>query len=211
MTKDQEAYFGMVLKVKNFYAKNTTAIAVVPAVVPFFTQLSTLTTQLVAADTGSRADLTGYAILKSTKRQNLESLALKSSNAITSYAVVNSDPVLQKRADFPASFWYSASEEELVTQATIIKNLTTPLAAGALAPFGAAATDITALGTAITTFTDVISDPTLAIDQRKTDNTAVVATIDKIRTLFTDKLDILMRSFEVSNQTLFALTVLHEP
>ena len=204
MTKDQEAFFGMALKVKNFNAKNATSMATVPAVAGFYTQLNTLIAQLVTADVGSRADLTGHALSKSTKRTTLETLSLKISNAISSYAVVNNEAVLQKRADFPSSKWYSCSEEELVTQATVLKNLATPIAA-TLASFGATTTDVTALGTALTAFTDAISDPTLAIDQRKEDNEKVVVTIDQIRTLLTDKLDVLMRSFEVNNPSLFAL------
>lgn len=204
MTKDQEAFFGMALKVKNFNAKNATSMTAVPAVAGFYTQLNTLITQLVTADIGSRADLTGYALSKSFKRTTLETLSLKVSNAISSYAVVNNDAVLQKRADFPTSKWYLCSEEELITQANIVKNLATPLSA-TLVPFGATAADVTALGTALTAFTDAISDPTLAIDQRKEDNEKVVETIDQIRTLLTDRLDVLMRSFEVNNPSLFSL------
>ena len=204
MTKDQEAFFFFFLKVKNFNAKNATSMTAVPAVAGFYTQLNTLITQLITADAGSRADLTGFALSKSVKRTTLETLSLKISNAIGSYALVNNDPVLQKRADFPTSKWYSCSEEELVTQATILKNLATPLSA-TLAPFGATAADVTGLGTALTAFTDAISDPTLAIDQRKEDNEKVVEFIDQIRTLLTDKLDVLMRSFEVNNPSLFAL------
>ena len=200
MTKDQEAFLGMALKVKNFNAKNATSMTAVPAVAGFYTQLNTLITQLITADAGSRADLTGFALSKSVKRTTLETLSLKISNAIGSYALVNNDPVLQKRADFPTSKWYSCSEEELVTQATILKNLATPLSA-TLAPFGATAADVTGLGTALTAFTDAISDPTLAIDRRKEDNEKVVEFIDQIRTL----LNVLMRSFEVNNPSLFAL------
>ena len=109
MTKDQEAFFGMALKVKNFNTKNATSMTAVPAVAGFYTQLNTLITQLVTADVGSRADLTGYALSKSVKRTTLETLSLKISNAISSYAVVNNDAVLQKRADFPSSKWYLCS------------------------------------------------------------------------------------------------------
>ena len=204
MTKDQEAFFGMALKVKNFNAKNTSSMTLVPAVAGLYTQLNTLVAQLIAADVGSRADITGYALSKLAKRTSLETLSLKLSNAISSYAVINNDAVLQKRADFPSSKWYSCSEEELVTQASIIKNLATPIAAD-LAPYGAALADNTAHGAALTAFTDAISDPTLAIDQRKEDNEKLVETIDQIRTLLTNKLDVLMRSFEVNNPSLFAL------
>ena len=204
MTKKQEEFFAMVLKVKNFYAKNSAGMTAVPAIVPFYTQLNTLVPQLINADTGSRADLTGYAINKANKRSVLETLALKVSNAISAYGVVNGDPVLLKRGDFPTSKWYSCSEEELVTQATILKNLATPIGA-ALVPFGATVAEVTALGTNINTFTDIISDPNLAVDQRKEDNAKVVTVIEQIRTLLTDKLDIVMRSFEVNNPSIFNL------
>ena len=205
MTKDNEAFFGMTLKVRNFGTKNATALAVIPAVTPFFTQLNTLINQLITADAGSRADLTGYALSKSAKRSVLETAAMKISNAISSYAVINNDVVLQKRADFPTSKWYLCSEEELVTIANVIKNLATPLPAAALVPYGATAADVTALTTALTAFTDVISDPTLATDQKKEDNKKVAETMDAIRSLFTEKLDVLMRSFEVNNPSLYGL------
>ncbi|MDI1257208.1 MAG: hypothetical protein PSV16_14030 [Flavobacterium sp.] len=175
----------------------------VPAVAGVYTQLGTYINQLIVADTGSRADLTGYAVAKLAKRQALEALAFKISNAITSYAVMNSDPVLRKRADFGTSRWHGMTEDELITQATIIKNLAP--AGAALVPFGAAAADLTALGTAITAFLDAISDPTLAIDQRKNDNQQVVAIIASIRALFDDKLDVLMRSFAVNSPVVFSL------
>ena len=72
MTKDNESFFGMALKVRNYGTKNATALAVVPAVTPFYTQLNTLITQLISADAGSRADLTGYALSKAIKRSALE-------------------------------------------------------------------------------------------------------------------------------------------
>jgi len=204
MTKEQEAFFGMALKVRNFNAKNSASMTAVPAVAAFYTQLSTLITQLITADTGSRADLTGIALVKLNKRLALELLALKLSNALASYGVVNNDTVLQKRADFPSSHWSSVTEEELVTQTTIVKNLATPLSAG-LGPFGATAADVTAIGTALTAFTDAISDPTLAIDQRKIDNVKVLSTIDQIRSLLTEKLDVLMRSFELNGGSVYTL------
>ncbi|TXI87177.1 MAG: hypothetical protein E6Q36_07910 [Chryseobacterium sp.] len=194
----------MALKVKNFYAKNTTPIAVVPAVAPFYEELNARITELITADVGSRADLTGYALSKSTKRKALETLCLKTSNAISSYAVVNNDTILQKRADFPSSKWYLCSEEELVTQASILKNLAIPIASD-LVPFGASIADTTALGEALSNFTNAISDPTLAIDQRKEDNEKVLNLIDSIRSLLTDKIDVLMRSFEVNNPSLYTL------
>lgn len=65
--------------------------------------------------------------------------------------------------------------------------------------------DIAALEDAINGFINVISDPSLAVDQRKEDNVKMGQTIDAIKTLLTDKLDILMRSFEVNNAPLYDL------
>ena len=204
MTKDQESYFAMALKLKNFYAKNTAAINVLAAVVPFYTQLNNLINQLITADAGSRADLTGYAMMKANKRKSLEVSVQKVSNGIAAMAVVNGDLVLQKRADYPASSWYLASEEKLVTEATIVSNLAAPVAAS-LVPFMVSAADVAALTTNLNAFVSVISDPTLAIDARKENNKEVVRTIDEIRTLLTGKIDVLMRSFELSNPSLYGL------
>ncbi|MGK4567043.1 hypothetical protein [Flavobacterium sp. 3HN19-14] len=203
MNREQEAFFAMALKVKNYGTKNAAAMTAVPAVNAVYTQLGTYITQLIAADSGSRADLTGYAVAKLAKRQAVETLAFKVSNAITSYAVMNDDPVLRKRADFAASKWRGMSEDELVTQASIIENLAP--AGAALAPYGAAAADVTALNTAITNYLDAISDPTLAIDQRKSDNKQVIAIIGSVRALFEDKLDVLMRSFAVNSPVVYNL------
>lgn len=204
MTKDQESYFGMTLKVKNYYQKNITSIAVIPIIASFFNLLNELIDSLILADTGSRADLTGYAMQKANKRTTLETLCLRISNALSAHAVIIDDVVLRKRADFPASKWYSCSEEELVTHANVLKDLVQPYT-NDIAPYGVNATDVAAQETAINQFISVISDPTLATDKRKEDNKKLLETIDAIRTLFADKLDVLMRSFEVNNPTLYAL------
>jgi|GEM_PF-4063770 len=204
MNKEQESSFAMNLKVRNFNEKNAVALAVVPAVVPFFATVKTKISELILADAGGRSDVSGHAIAKSRTRETLEGQALKISNALASYAVVNNDYVLQKRADFPKSAWYKFSEEELVTQATIVKNLAVPLSAN-LVTFGATAAEVTAIATTINSFTDIISNPSLAMDQRKNDNERVVVVLDEIRTILTEKLDVLMRSFEVNNPNLYSL------
>ena len=204
MTRDEESYFAMALKTKNFYARNTAAMASIPALAGLYTQLSTLITTLISADTGSRADLTGYSLDKAAKRRNVESLSLKISNAVASLAAVNGDLILKKRAYFSSSSWYSISEEELVTQATIIRDLGQANAAD-MSAYGAGTADVAALSTALTTFIDVITNPTLALDQRKDDNRRIPEIIDQIRTLFEEKLDVVMRSFELSNPSLYNL------
>ncbi|MGL4383721.1 MAG: hypothetical protein ACRCS4_00265 [Flavobacterium sp.] len=204
MTKDQESYFGMTLKVKNYYQKNITSIAVIPVIASYFDTLNQLIDSLILADTGSRADLTGYAMQKANKRTTLETLCLRISNALSAHAVVIDDVVLRKRADFPTSKWYNCSEEELVTHANVLKDLVQPYT-NDIAPYGVNATDVAAHENAINQFINVISDPTLATDKRKEDNKKLLGTIDAIRTLFADKLDVLMRSFEVNNPTLYAL------
>jgi hypothetical protein len=204
MTRDQEALFAMHLKVRNFYVKNTAALAPVPAVVPFFLEVKAKINELILADAGGRSDVSGYAMAKAVLRQQLEMLAMKVSNALASYSVVNNDYVLQKKADFTTSSWYKFSEEELVTQAMVVKNLAVPLTTS-LGAFGATGADVATLELSINSFTDAISDPSLAIDQRKNDNLRVAELLDQIRTVLSDKLDVLMRSFEVDSPALYDL------
>ncbi len=204
MTKDQESFFAMCLKVKNFGSKNATQLDTITGVSGFFTQLNTLVTALIAADMGSRTDYSGYTLDKANKRLALQQISLQVSNALASYAVMNNEIVLQKKADFPTSSWYSISEDQLVTQATIVRDLALPYAAQ-LTGFGAVAADVTSLTTAIATFINVISNPSLVADQRKTSNAELPEISNQIKSLFKDKLDILMRSFEVPNPRLFSL------
>lgn len=195
MTREEESYFAMALKTQNFYTKNTAAMTAIPALAGFYSQLNTLINSLVTADTGSRADLTGFAMDKAVKRKNVEDLSLKISNAVASLAAVNNHLILKKRAVFPTSTWYAISEDELVTQATIVRDLGQTNAA----------TDVTALTTALTAFVDVITNPSLAADQRKNDNKKIPKVINQIRTLFNNKLGVVMRSYKISDVNLYSL------
>ncbi len=198
MTTQQEVFFSMALKVKNFAAKNPTLFSGVPGASVQITTLNTLINQLITADGGGNTDLTGFAISKAGKRQNLETLALKISNVLSALAINSNDPVLQKKADYPTSFWYKATEDELITQASVVKSLATPQAA-ALVPYGVSATDLTNFTNSLDSFIVSVSDPTLAIDKRKIDKEKVEQLIDDIRTLLNSKLDVLMRILEATN------------
>lgn len=206
MTRDQESFYAMVLKVKNFGIKNLTAMAAIPSLALLFAQLTTLINALINADKGSRADLTGYAMEKAVKRNVLEAICEKLSNALAAYGAMNNSFVLQKRADFNASQWYSFSEENLMSEALIVKDLATPVGA-ALAPFGAGVADITALDTALTAFTAIVNEPTLNIDIRKEDNKKIVQISGEIKDLFNDKLDVVMKVLKSSNPTLYNLYI----
>ncbi len=202
MTKNNESFFSMALKVRNFGRINATTLNAIPGVSAQFTQLNTLIDSLITTDTGSRTDLTGVAITKQNIRKLLETVCLKFSNALAGFAVNSNDLILQKKADYPSSKWYSCSEDELISNANIIKNLATPIMAS-LAPYNLTATDLTAFNTVLNSFTDSVSDPSLAIDKRKTDNENIPLIIDQIRSLFNDKLDILVRTLEVSNPNMY--------
>ena len=204
MTKNNESFFSMALKVRNFGRINSIVLNAIPGVSGLFTQLNALITNLITTDTSSRTDLTGVAITKQNSRKVLETASLKFSNALAALAVNNNDLVLQKKADYPTSKWYSCSEDELISNATIIRNLATPNVA-ALAAYGIVAADLTSFTTSLNNFTDTVSDPSLAIDQRKTDNENIPVIIDKIRSLFNDKLDVLVRTIEVSNPNMYNL------
>ena len=112
--------------------------------------------------------------------------------------------VLKKKADFPKSSWYLSTEEALVTNATIVQSLASPIA-DELDNFGATAADVADLLAGIGEFITDISNPSLAIDQRMIDNEEVMLAIDDIRNFFNDELDVLMRSLEVDNPSLHNL------
>ncbi|MFY0482281.1 hypothetical protein ACI6PS_06700 [Flavobacterium sp. PLA-1-15] len=129
------------------------------------------------------------------------------SNALSAHAVVTENVELLKRADTLSSSWYKFSEEELITQGTIIFGLAKPLMSE-LAVYGAKEIDVLNLEKALTVFASAVSSPSLAIDQRKVDNKQVVKIIGEIKDHFSTRLDILMRSFEVNNPALYELYIL---
>ncbi len=204
MTKNNESFFSMALKVRNFGRINSTVLNAIPGVSVIMPQLNVLINSLILTDTGSRTDLTGVALTKQNTRKLLETAALRFSNVLSAVAVNNNDLVLQKKADYPSSKWYLCSEDELISNATIVRNLATPIIA-TLAPYGILAADLTGFTTTLNSFTDSVSDPSLAIDQRKSDNENIPLIIDKIRTLLNDKLDVLVRTIEVSNPNMYNL------
>jgi hypothetical protein len=204
MDKIQEASAGSFLKVRNFTNKNTTKIATITGLPGLFATHSNNVNDLFAADAGSRADLRGITIDKGIKRKNLETIALKLSNAVSAHAAMNNDNGLLKRADFNTSAWYNISEEELITQTTIVRDLSLPLATP-LAIFNVTPADITTLTAAINTFVAAISDPSLAIDVRKEDTMKVADIIDRTRLHLETKIDIVMRVFEATDATFYKL------
>lgn len=207
MNKENESFLGMSYKMKNFGAKKSEELEVVPAVKGYFDVLDDKIEELIVADAGGRADLTGVTLNKSNVRSSVEIIGQKVSNAICSYAVVKEDYELLKRAEKKASAWYKFSEEELITHLTIVLGLAKPISA-VLKPYGAVAGDVTDLEKGLELFAGVVSNPSLAIDQRKVDNKQVVRVIGEIRDLFSKKLDILMRSFEINNPELYELYTL---
>jgi hypothetical protein len=204
MNRNQEAIAGSFLKVKNFGIKNTAKLATIAALPPLFTTHGNNVNELFAADAGSRADLRGYTIDKGIKRKALETAALKMSNGISAFATLNNDNALLKRADFTTSAWYLASEEELVTQTTIVRDLSTAIIAS-LATLGILPADLTALTNALNAFVAVISEPTLVTDIRKEDTGRVADIIDKTRLHLDTKLDVVMRLFESTDLTFYKL------
>jgi hypothetical protein len=204
MDKVQESTAGMFLKTANFFIKNGVKIGTIPALPPLFATHQVNVNDLFNADTGARADLRGYTMDKGIKRTNLETIALKISNAVSAVAALASNNALLKRADFSSSFWYSCSEEELITQATIVRDLAIPIIASLL-PFGVAPADLASHTTALNSFVLAVSDPSLVADVRKEDNNRMDDIIDRARLHLDTKLDIVMRVFESTDPVFYKL------
>ena len=80
-------------------------------------------------------------------------------------------------------------------------NLVKPLE-NLIVPYGVTMADIKRLEQQFDQFVNNISEPSLAIDQRKNDNVQVVKLIEETRNFLNQKLDVLMRVFEVDNPEL---------
>jgi uncharacterized UPF0160 family protein len=204
MNKSQESYFAMALKVKNFYRKNEATMLVVPSLAPCFEALSTLILQLLEADMGSRADISGYYIAKSAKRKELENIAQKVCNALVAFATMSNDVKLRKEMTFAPSKWGHCSEEVLVTQALLAKKWEHLLDAD-LSNYGVTADDFANLDAVLESFVKMISDPYIAVFQREKDNKKLIETLIEIRKFLSDTIDVLMRTFKTSNPRLHNL------
>ncbi len=204
MTKEQESFLGMVLKVRNFSTRHQTTLATIPALSGLFTELQNKLEVLLTNDRKAGTDLTGYTEVKADKRTALENSVLRVSNALVAYAAVNNNKVLQKQAYFPSSDWYKMSEESLITQAGIINGLSVSLAED-MSVYGATPQDRTDLGTYLNDFILEVSTPTLVIDERKDGTQNIIENISDIRLFLNEKLDAVMRVFESTNKDLYEL------
>lgn len=204
MTRKEEAFFAMGLKVRNFYTSHTAEMTAVPAVAAYYAQLNTLLNALIDADAGARANIKGYTLAKAAKRQRLEGLALQLSAALGAYATVHEDRALKIQAYFTPNRWRYCSEEVLITKASVMRNLAQALPDNLLS-FGVEPNAIAKLDTALADFVAVIHTPSAAIAQRKADNERLDACLGAIRQLLNEKLDVLMRSFEAQSPWLYRL------
>ena len=204
MTKSQEADFAMFLKIRNFYPLHKSEMQSLPILSEYYQIVYENVDKLIEADSGSRADLTGVTMQKGILRSGLQVTAQRISNAVGAFAAVNNDVILRKRIDYPASKWYSCSEEELITQASIALNLTEGIVAS-LAPYGVQQSDVETFKEELGNFVNYVSEPTLAIDIRKSDNIQVTNLIEETKGFLTEKLDVVMRIYEVDNPVLHKL------
>lgn len=201
MTKEQESFLGMLLKVKNLRVQTVDQMSSLPVLDEYYSEFNSHIEQLLHYDIQASQDLTGYTLEKAEVRAELEQVAQKVSNAIAAYGVVQGDDILRKKAQTNSSDWYRMSEESLVTQAGIVNSLSTSLTADLLS-YGASAEDRTSLTATLTAFINIISDPTLAIDNRKSGNAMVAEKISELRSFMSDRLDVLMRTFQATNPEL---------
>lgn len=202
MNATNEDYLFMLLKVRNHYTANATTLDTVTSLQAEYTTLNTRIDTFMVQLANSTADTSGYTIDKENKRKALEVLALKVSNAVTAHAVANNNAINRKLADYPTSYFTTASAEDLIARSKALYLLASPIF-GALVPFGASSTDVSNLNLAINTF--VLANPqgSLAIDIRKENAQLAKDTLALIMGQLTNKIDVLVRVFETSNSLLW--------
>jgi len=202
MNNVSEDYLFMFLKVRNHYTANAAVLdTVTPLPAEYVTFNSSIDTYILQL-ANSGQDLTGYTLDKTNKRKTLEQLALQVSNSLTAHSIANNNPINRKLADFSTSYFANANAEELITNCKTLQLLAQPLSAD-LAIYGPPAPEVPALIANLVAL--ILANPqgSLAIDTRKENAVLAERTRLKIMDQLVNKIDVLVRVFETSDQMLY--------
>lgn len=202
MNNISEDYLFMFLKVRNHYIANALAMDVIPTLQSNYTTYNTELDAFMLELANSTADTTGYAMDKESKRIDLTQRALQISNSLTAYYTSIDDKAGRKLADYPTSYFTNASAEDLSARCLALHNLADSVGA-LLVPFGVTVLQIAEFKTALDEYVAINPEGSLAIDNRK----QAAAKAEKIRLrimdLLVNKIDVLVRVFELSNSFLY--------
>ena len=202
MNNTSEDYLFTFLKVRNHYNANALAMNVIPTLQTNYTTFNAEVDTYMLELANSTADTSGYAMNKEGKRNDLTQRALQISNSLTAYYITIDDDKGRKLADYPSSYFTLASAEDLIARCLALHNLADSVGV-LLDPFNVSVAQITEFKTALDEFVAANPEGSLAIDNRKVSAAKAEETRLRIMDLLVNKIDILVRVFEVSNSFLY--------
>lgn len=202
MTNKLEDYFFMISKVRNHYTLNKIAIDLIPTAITEYTAFNAEYDTLMLQMANSTADTSGYAMNKEVVRKTLEDKALQVSNSLTAYFTTINDLKGRKLADYPTSYFLKANAEDLIARCVGLHLLAEPIGLP-LVPFGVTVLDVQALETTIDAYVIANPEGSLAIDIRKQYAIKAEQTRLKIMDRLVNKIDVLLRVVQLSNDFLY--------
>ena len=213
MDKTQSNAFNMfesVASTMNSFDTVWAANGVISAIV---TNLQSGLSALLGGQQNQTAGSKGVTQTKSQARTILEGTAMAVASAGKAYAVSDNNLVLKETCSLTASGLDKAKDVDLIAICQNLYDAVNPFAAS-LAPYGATSTSLSALQTAITTFTALTGKPASAIAAVSAATEGIEIEVKAIKTLLNEQLDPLMMQFKTSNPAFYnqymASRVIHD-
>jgi len=202
MTDLFENKLGMIMRLQLFYNTYAADLVAVPIISTFNIELTNNLNNLITLASNTSQDLTGYALDKQDKKDNLILAILKISTAYTMWAQLNGQITDVERFGISIPALKAKRANDLFTFAQNLHTTAQPKLA-LLAPFGVVVANFTNLTATAALFLEAIDAPIIQITERAAKNKALhllmKSTIDELLL----KLDYAMKILETSNQSLY--------
>jgi hypothetical protein len=198
MTQDQENVTSMFETTLAYLKKNSTLWAGKAALTAAITDATNGVAGIRSAAARQETPTSGIKDDKDQLRNDLEDQTLVIADQVAALAA----DLLAKVQMTPSSL-DQAQDDDLIQTAQRVETAATAHLA-ALAPYEITATEITALGGAITAFSDKKNAPRTATSERKGSTGSVAAQIRATRGIFRNRIDKMMRIFQKPNPEFYA-------
>ena len=192
----------MFIRIRLFFSNNTTLLqAFAPLwllITDFLLSLKSLEGEINTQD----LDNTGITSSKDGKRALMISLIVPLSRKARVWAKASGDKALATQFDIHKSSFGISELEDLALATNIIALLN--LNATALVAYNITALQLTAAGTAVTSFKDAITTPDQSASESETATTNIANDITNIMDQLVDIDDLLIPEYEITNATVVA-------
>jgi hypothetical protein len=202
MNANQQNRLSMFLAVLGVMEKYNSAWSAMTAIAEMVTRLTGYTATIQDKSGVQGTALTGIAGGKRRARMEMIQRTLAIAGDVHALAIKNSDLALQGKVDLQLTDLLRLNETQIAPHCQQIHDLANANQA-ALADYGVTKEDITALQTAITAYTDVLTKPRQAVVGRKEVTGSIAQDEDAADKLLKNELDLAMRKFKTKNAPFF--------